>query len=92
MGAHIQLAIYYHFISLSTAPGVSNVNSECRCVNLSDGRLLCDPVGCELASIIHVKHCPTMILFSAHCATGDTVQVKEEKQDKGKPHSSKHTL
>ena len=27
-----------------------------------------------------------MILFSAHCNTGNTVQVKEEKQDKGKSH------
>ena len=89
---YIQLAIYYHFISLSTAPRVAIVNSECRCVHLPNGGLLCDPVGCELLSIVHVKYCPTMILFSAHCTTGDTVQVEEEKQDKGKLHSNKHTL
>ena len=41
--------------------------------------------------IVHVKHCPTMTQFSVHCTTGNTVNVKEEKQDKGKFHSNKNT-
>ena len=72
-------------LSLSTAPGVASVNSACRCVHLPNGGMLCDPVGCEL---VHVKHCPTMIQFSAYCTIGDTENVKEEKLDKGKSYSS----
>ena len=40
--------VYYHFISLSTAPRVAIVNSACRCVHLPNGGMICDPVGCEL--------------------------------------------
>ena len=78
--------IYYPFISLSlsTAPGVASVNSACRCVDLPNGGTLCDPVGCEL---VHVKHCPTMIQFSAYCTIGDTEYVEEQKLDKGNSYS-----
>ena len=33
-----------------------------------------------------------MILFSAHCTSGNTAKVEEEKQDKGKFHSNKHNF
>ena len=83
---YIQLnTLLFISLSLSTAPGVASVNSACRCVHLPNGGTLCDPVGCEL---VHVKHCPTMIQFSAYCTIGDTENVKEEKLDKGKSYST----
>ena len=81
---YIQLYTISSSLSLS-APGVASVNSACRCVDLPNGGMLCDPVGCEL---VHVKHCPTMIQFSAYCTIGDTENVEEEKLDKGKSYSS----
>ena len=78
----------FNFISLSTAPSLAPslaiVNSECRCVHLPNGGMLCDPVGFEF-SIVHVNYCTnTVPLFSAHCTTGDTANVKKKEQDKSK--------
>ena len=78
----------FNFISLSTAPSLAPslaiVNSECRCVHLPNGGMLCDPVGCEF-SIVHVNYCTnTVPLLSAHCTTGDTANVKKKEQDKSK--------
>ena len=76
--------IHYHFNSLSTA-GVASVNSACPCVHLPYGGMLCDPVGCELVQYMW----NTVSLFSAHCTTGNTANVKEE-QDKSKFNSLYH--
>ena len=45
---YIQLYTITSSLYLSTPPRVASVNSECRCIHLPNGRMLCDPVGCEL--------------------------------------------
>ena len=78
--------------SLSFQLSLNSRCSECElCMSLCTPSLWWNALwpGWMWVSTIHVKHCLTMILFSAHCTTGNTANVKEE-QDKSKFNSLYH--